>query len=60
MTAALLEFETIDMPQIQDIMAGLPCRLPEGVEPKKLASPEEDTPAPDALVLEVPATDALV
>jgi cell division protease FtsH len=60
MTAALLEFETIDMPQIQDIMAGLPCRLPEGVEPKKLASPEEDTPAPDARGLDVPATDALV
>jgi hypothetical protein len=56
----LLEFETIDMPQIQDIMAGLPCRLPEGVEPKKLASPEEDTPAPDARGLDVPATDALV
>ncbi|MBY0345655.1 MAG: cell division protein FtsH, partial [Neisseriaceae bacterium] len=60
MTTALLEFETIDMPQIQDIMAGLPCRTPEGFEPKKLTEADKNTSASDTRGLGVPATDALV
>ncbi len=35
MTAALLEFETIDADQIDDIMGGLPARKPKPKEPSK-------------------------
>jgi len=34
MTAALMEFETIDADQINDIMAGLPVRAPKPRQPK--------------------------
>jgi len=45
MTAALLELETIDADQINDIMAGLPPRPPK--QPQAKAAPA-DTPPPDA------------
>jgi len=51
MTKALLEWETIDADQIDDIMAGKPPRLPK--EPSKPAAPtSNDAPgaAPDAPV----------
>ena len=34
MTAALMEFETIDADQINDIMASLPVRAPKPRQPK--------------------------
>jgi len=40
MTAALLEFETIDADQIDDIMAGLPARKPK---PKSKEPSKNDT-----------------
>ena len=47
MAAALLELETIDADQIDDIMAGLPPRPPK--EPQTKAEPAEgETPLPDA------------
>ena len=46
MTAALLELETIDADQIDDIMAGLPPRPPKQLQ-AKVAAPA-DTPPPDA------------
>jgi cell division protease FtsH len=38
MTGALLEWETIDADQINDIMAGLPPRAPKPAQPSKKAS----------------------
>jgi cell division protease FtsH len=38
MTAALMEFETIDADQINDIMAGLPVRQPKPVQGSKTNS----------------------
>ncbi|MEI7612094.1 MAG: ATP-dependent zinc metalloprotease FtsH [Betaproteobacteria bacterium] len=46
MTAALLELETIDSDQIDDIMAGLPPRPPK--QPQVKSSAATDTPPPDA------------
>jgi cell division protease FtsH len=46
MAKALLEWETIDTEQIDDIMAGKPPRLPK--EPQSQATPDTDTPPPDA------------
>jgi cell division protease FtsH len=46
MTAALLELETIDADQIDDIMEGKPPRPPKPLQPKAAGS--EDTPPPDA------------
>jgi len=46
MTAALLELETIDADQINDIMEGKPPRPPKQSQPKVAAS--TDTPPPDA------------
>ena len=46
MTAALLEWETIDAEQIDDIMAGKAPRPPKDIPPKMKGS--ADTPPPDA------------
>ncbi|MEI7429136.1 MAG: ATP-dependent zinc metalloprotease FtsH [Betaproteobacteria bacterium] len=46
MTAALLELETIDADQINDIMEGKPPRPPR--QPQVKAAGSEDTPPPDA------------
>jgi cell division protease FtsH len=46
MTAALLELETIDADQINDIMEGKPPRPPKPVQPKVAST--TDTPPPDA------------
>jgi len=46
MTAALLELETIDADQINDIMEGKPPRPPKQSQAKVVAS--SDTPPPDA------------
>jgi cell division protease FtsH len=46
MTAALLELETIDADQIDDIMAGKPPRPPKQLQAK--AAGPADTPPPDA------------
>ncbi len=46
MAAALLELETIDADQIDDIMAGKPPRPPKQPQPK--AAPPADTTPPDA------------
>ena len=46
MTAALLELETIDADQINDIMAGNPPRPPKQPQPK--AEVSSDAPPPDA------------
>jgi len=46
MTAALLELETIDADQINDIMEGKPPRPPR--QPQAKAASSEDTPPPDA------------
>jgi len=46
MTAALLEWETIDAEQIDDIMAGKAPRPPKDLQPKMKGS--ADTPPPDA------------
>ena len=54
MTAALLELETIDAEQINDIMEGKPPRPPKDLQPKENKS--EGTPPPDA----APSTAATV
>jgi cell division protease FtsH len=46
MAQALLEWETIDAEQIDDIMAGRPPRPPKEPQPK--VTPDVDTPPPDA------------
>jgi len=46
MTAALLELETIDADQINDIMEGKPPRPPKQPQPKVVSA--TDTPPPDA------------
>jgi cell division protease FtsH len=46
MTAALLELETIDADQINDIMAGKPPRPPK--QPQVVASNAKDNTPPDA------------
>jgi cell division protease FtsH len=49
MTAALLEWETIDADQVNDIMAGKPPRPPKPATPPAAKPPSEDntpTPAP--------------
>jgi cell division protease FtsH len=46
MARTLLEWETIDAEQIDDIMAGKPPRPPKEPQPK--ASSDADTPPPDA------------
>jgi cell division protease FtsH len=51
MTRALLEWETIDADQIDDIMAGRPPRPPKEPQPKVS---ETDAPPPDA----APSADA--
>ncbi|MDO9389097.1 MAG: cell division protein FtsH, partial [Methylotenera sp.] len=46
MTAALMEYETIDADQINDIMAGLPVRVPKPRQSK--ITPTKDTGSSDA------------
>jgi cell division protease FtsH len=46
MAQALLEWETLDTEQIDDIMAGKPPRPPK--EPQPQVNPDTDTPPPDA------------
>jgi cell division protease FtsH len=46
MAQALLEWETLDTEQIDDIMAGNPPRPPK--EPQPQVNPDTDTPPPDA------------
>ena len=49
MSAALLEWETIDADQVNDIMAGKPPRPPRPAAPPSTKPPSEDntpTPAP--------------
>jgi cell division protease FtsH len=46
MTAALLEWETIDADQINDIMAGRPPRAPKPVAPPQ--PPQDPTPSASA------------
>jgi cell division protease FtsH len=46
MAQALLEWETLDADQIDDIMAGKPPRPPKEPQPK---ASEADTPSPDAV-----------
>ncbi len=53
MAKALLEFETIDADQINDIMAGLPPR-----PPKPVAQPPQQPPKPDAPGATAPAAAA--
>jgi cell division protease FtsH len=53
MAKALLEFETIDADQINDIMAGLPPR-----PPKPAAQPPQQPPKPDAPGAAAPAAAA--
>lgn len=57
MTAALLEWETIDAEQIDDIMAGLPPRTPK---PSQSSKPPRDagTAGPTATPASRPATEA--
>jgi cell division protease FtsH len=53
MAKALLEFETIDADQINDIMAGLPPRPPKPAQP-----PAQQPPKPDAPGAAAPAAAA--
>jgi cell division protease FtsH len=53
MAKALLEFETIDADQINDIMAGLPPR-----PPKPAQTPPQQPPKPDAPGATAPAAAA--
>jgi cell division protease FtsH len=53
MAKALLEFETIDADQINDIMAGLPPR-----PPKPAQTPPQQPPKPDAPGAAAPAAAA--
>jgi cell division protease FtsH len=53
MAKALLEFETIDADQINDIMAGLPPR-----PPKPAQAPPQQPPKPDAPGAAAPAAAA--
>jgi cell division protease FtsH len=53
MAKALLEYETIDADQINDIMAGLPPR-----PPKPAAQPPQQPPKPDAPGAAAPAAAA--
>jgi cell division protease FtsH len=48
MAAALLEWETIDADQINDIMAGLPPRPPKPSSAPKAPPPKDAPPAPAA------------
>jgi cell division protease FtsH len=51
MSSALLEWETIDADQVNDIMAGRPPRPPRPAAPTSTKPPSEDntpTPAPTA------------
>lgn len=50
MTAALLEWETIDSDQISDIMAGKPPRPPKPTQSTQAPQPPHDTSAPTAPV----------
>jgi len=43
MTAALMEFETIDADQVNDIMAGLPVRAPKPSQAKSNTTPSAGT-----------------
>jgi cell division protease FtsH len=54
MTKALLEWETIDADQINDIMAGLPPRPPKPTQSTKAPEPPKDA-APTATVTDQPA-----
>ncbi|MDO8989076.1 MAG: ATP-dependent zinc metalloprotease FtsH [Sideroxyarcus sp.] len=54
MTKALLEWETIDADQINDIMAGLPPRPPKPAPSSKAAEPPKDA-TPTATVTDQPA-----
>jgi cell division protease FtsH len=45
MTAALLEWETIDADQINDIMGGLPPRLPKPSNSTPKSSPDNNSGA---------------
>ena len=54
MTKALLEWETIDSDQINDIMAGLPPRPPKPMPSSKAAEPPKDA-TPTATVTDQPA-----
>ena len=60
MTAALLEWETIDAEQIEDIMQGRTPKPPKAL-PVKPAAPNGDRPSGDAPatpVIATPATEA--
>jgi cell division protease FtsH len=54
MTGALLEWETIDADQINDIMAGLPPRAPKPAQPSKKAS-KSDGPGGASVAAPQPA-----
>jgi cell division protease FtsH len=54
MTKALLEWETIDADQINDIMAGLPPRPPKPTQSTKAPEPPKDA-TPTATVTDQPA-----
>ncbi len=56
MTKALLEWETIDKDQIQDIMAGLPPREPK--PPKTVASNKDDSPPEEGADETIDSTDS--
>ncbi|HET9699868.1 MAG TPA: cell division protein FtsH, partial [Burkholderiales bacterium] len=48
MTKALLEWETIDADQINDIMEGRPPRPPKPAQPPAPSAPPSDKPSPTA------------
>ena len=58
MTAALMEWETIDSDQVKDIMAGFPPRPPKEVSVDAAPAPHDDAPPP-VVTPEVVAADAV-
>ncbi len=45
MAEALLKYETIDAKQLEDLMAGKPCRDPDGWEPPNRSKDDDSTPS---------------
>lgn len=58
MTAALMEWETIDSDQVKDIMAGFPPRPPKEVSVDAAPAPHDDAPPP-VVTPEVVVADAV-
>ncbi|GHA77951.1 ATP-dependent zinc metalloprotease FtsH [Formosimonas limnophila] len=58
MTAALMEWETIDSDQVKDIMAGFPPRPPKEVSVDAVPAPHDDAPPP-VVTPEVVVADAV-